>query len=460
MVNRIKCLYSHYCFSKINRSFKLIISTIFQNPYKMKKSLFFLFAVILISACSKEEKTDEYLLNKDKEELKESLKSYDVALYKYIKISTRASIVEDSISEEFQQYQEIFEKNAKLIENTDQLSVTDYISIYRDYKKVEGYIHRTDEDIFPTLNDYYDVRFQDSIYKKPFLTGIEKALTDNYNHAMFSVIMMITKDFGRNISLYECYETDPRLLPDSEIKSLLQYFRGLMFSNQGLSYIAEDEFSRNIEWLNNNKGINLYKTKFVLQWWKLNDRQTYIAYHALNHLFRGVNRLMMDREIDHQRAIEDFEAFIKDANEVGLDNELLWAIETYVYLHNGEKEKAIKSLTKLKSSDLLSSSDKKLIDESIDYIKDRDGEALLTGAYDKYFLSKIASKFLIDRLSKVDWRKFAKEQNISHVEELFNVLDKIKRFNDNLKKYVDPNQLDEIKEKSNKLWDKVKEISE
>jgi hypothetical protein len=435
----------------------------------MKKIILALLPALIIS-CSDENKTDKELLENDKKELVENLDSYKVATYKFGKILIRASAEKNTISPEFQSFKSdldrIFNKVVKYdLENPESLSVLDYISIYRDYKNMEEFIMETDEDIFPTLIDAFNMTYGDSISKqREYLKGKDKVYVQNIEHSVLSAIVILSKDLGKEVSLYECSKTHPELLPDSEIKTLLQYFRGFLFFEKGLYYLSEDEISRNIDWLNDNKGVDLPYTRTMFQWGNLNNEQTHIGFHSLNHLFRGFDRLMMEREVDEKRALEDFEIFIKDAKEIGLDNEIVWSIETYLYLKNEESEKAITALTKLKTSNLLSSGDKERIDESIEYVKNRKSGKILNGFYDKYFLSKIATKYIFSILSKVDWEKVMKEQNVPHTKEIFKTINNLKDFLENLEKYSSTENLkktgDEIKNKGKNLWNKAKELVE
>ncbi|REH52499.1 hypothetical protein C7448_103234 [Tenacibaculum gallaicum] len=417
---------------------------------------------LLTISCSTKNKTDEELLEKDKIELKENLDSYKIATYKFGKILIRSSAEKDTISTEFQSFKKdldkIFNKVVKYnVETPESLSLLDYILIYRDYKRMEGFIMKTDEDVFPTLVDAFNIVYGDSISKKrEYYKGKEKEYVQNIEHAVLSAIVILSKDLGKEVSLYECTKTNPELLPDSEIKTLLQYFRGFLFFEKGLYYLSEDEISRNINWLNNNKNVDLPYTRAFFQWGNLDNESTHLGLHSLNHLFRGFDRLMMEREIDEKRALEDFEAFLKDANKIGLNNEITWSIETYLYLKNEENEKAIASLTKLKTSDLLSSEDKKRIDESIEYVKNRESGKVLNGFYDKFFLSKIATKYMYAILSKVDWGKVMKKQNIPHTDEILKTIDNLKSFIDNLKKYA---STEDLKNKGKSLWNKTKELA-
>jgi len=121
----------------------------------MKKIILVLLLTLTIS-CSDDDKTDKQLLENDKKELVENLDSYKVATYKFGKILIRASAEKNTISPEFQSFKSdldrIFNKVVKYdLEDPESLTVLDYISIYRDYKKMEDFIMETDEDIFPTL---------------------------------------------------------------------------------------------------------------------------------------------------------------------------------------------------------------------------------------------------------------------------------------------------------------------
>ena len=435
----------------------------------MKKILSIILLPLIIS-CSDENKTDKELLEKDKKELRENLDSHKVLTYKFAKILIRASVSKDTISTEFQSFKSdldrIFNKTINYdIDNTDSLSILDYISIYRDYKKMETFIMETDEDIFPTLSDVFNIIYGDSISQnQEYISGKDKEYIQNIEHSILSAIVILSKDLGKEVSLYECTKTKPELLPDSEIKTLLQYFRGFLFFEKGLYYLSEYEISRNIDWLNKNKGVDLNYTRLFFKWGNLDNEKTHIGFHSLNHLFRGFDRLMMDRQIDEERALKDFEIFLRDAKEIGLDNEIIWSIETYLYLKNEKNKQAITSLTKLRSSSLLSSNDKKIIDDSIEYIKNRESGKVLNGVYDKYFLSKIATKYMFSVLSQIDWEKVMNEQNIPYTEEMFNTIKKFNKMIESLNKNTNSERIKEagkdIKKKSESLWNKAKELVE
>ncbi len=426
--------------------------------------------LVLTMSCFDEHKTDKELLDKDKRELAKSQDSFKVTTYKFGKILIRASAEKDTISPQFQLFKadldRIFNKVVRYdLEHSEHLSILDYIAMYRDYKHMEDFIKETDEDIFPTLTDAFNITYGDSISKqREYLKGQEKVYIQNIEHSVLSAMVILSKDLGKEVSLYECSQTHPELLPDSEIKTLLQYFRGFLFFEKGLYYLSEDEISRNIHWLNNHKQVDLAYTRAMFQWGNLTNEQTHIGIHSLNHLFRGFDRLMMERKIDEKRALQDFEMFLNDAKQIGLDNEIVWSIETYLYLKNEDREKAIAALSKLKTSTLLSSEEKERIDESIEYVRNRKPRKILNGFYDKYFISKIATNYMFSILSKIDWKALMQEQNIPYTEEIFKTLENLEDFAENIEKYSGAENLkntgNEIKNTGKNLWNKAKELAE
>ena len=244
----------------------------------------------------------------------------------------------EALSEEHQEFQEKLARvSGKLQQkNPDgslNISAMEYLSIFKDYRSMKTYIKKTDEDIFPTLFQGLSNDFgKDPNKKMTILSKEEKLEEQNLEHALLSGVVMLSRDFGKEISLYECSKTKPELMKGGEIKALMQYYRGFLFFDKGLNYLSEKEYSQNIEWLNKNPSADLTYTKAVFNWAGTTDQECYTGFLSMNHLFRGFDRLMMDREIDEQRALEDFEIFLKGTHELGLSNEAIWGIETYLYV--------------------------------------------------------------------------------------------------------------------------------
>ncbi|MCZ4242613.1 hypothetical protein [Pedobacter punctiformis] len=429
------------------------------------KQLVLLSLVLLLCGCSKT-KTDQALLELDKKELAASINYDKILFYKFAKIAIRSSAVQDTTMPEYRKFVHESLNLHRTLSNIkpnskESISVVDALLIYNDYRKVKNFVKNTDEDIFPLLIEGFNGN-RDSVKTQKLLAAGDKLYYQNVEHAILSMAVLATRDLGREFALYECSKTQPELLKDSEEKTLLEFIRGFLFFSHKLLYLSEDGLSRNITWLEKNKNIPLPYTRALFGWGNLNNEQTNVGFHSMNVLFRGFDRLMMEREIDEERALQDFELFLKDTETLGLQNELIWCVESYLYLKREKPEKATVALNKLRKSPLLSNDEKEAIDKTIVYLKDRDSDSKLKGIYDKYFIGKIATKYMFAKLAQVDWEKVMKQQNVPHTAELFATVRKVRTLTDAVDQYTNEKAIEKgkttIKETGSNLLDKAKGI--
>ncbi|SHE65008.1 hypothetical protein [Pedobacter caeni] len=421
--------------------------------------------------CSSEQ-TDKVLLEKDKIALVKSLTSDKIVVWKFGKIGLRASAVRDTTMPEYQKHikelNSVSQTLSKMSPGQKDIPVTDMILMYRDYRNIKNFVIETDEDIFPPLMDGLTLTYGSPAEKKNFINNApkrsneDKLYLQNMEHAILSILVLATRDLGTEVSLYECSKTQPDQLPDSEMKTLLQFVRGFLFFSNKFFYLSEDEISSNIKWLEKNKEVDLPYTRALFNWSKFSNEQSRVAFHGLNHLFRGFDRTMMKRDIDQERALDDFEAFLADAHELGIQNETVWSVESFVYIKRGKNKEAIASLTKLKASPLMSSAEKESIQKSIDYLQERDPDAKLNGVYDKYFVAKIASKYMMATLAKVDWEKVLRDNKVSHAEEILTTIAQFKHISAEMQKMTSTETITEqgksLKDKGGKILDKVSDF--
>lgn len=417
----------------------------------MKNRLIWLVLLVFISGCGKED-TDEYLLSLDKEKLTASLNYDKIFFYKFAKIALRSSAVRDTTLPEYK----LFSSRTQNVVNSfsdatksgnKDISVTDAILMYKDYRAVSKLVKETDEDIFPTVVEAINLNYADKASPIVYLIGESKLYNENIEHAVLSMVVLATKDLGKDFALYECSKTNPEKLRNSEEKTLLEFIRGVLFFSHQLHYLSEDGISRNIKWLDQHADIPLPYTKAFFGWRNFNDEQTRTAFLGMNYLFRGFDRLMMERDIDQERALEDFELFLGKANELGIQNETVWAIESFLYLKKGKPEKALPALRKLKGSPLCSAAEQKSIQETIGYIESRDADATLTGAYDKVFIAKIVTKYTFSVLAKINWEKVMTDKQVPHTAELFSTVHRFKEISEAVSGYMGPAVVETGKEK-------------
>lgn len=431
----------------------------------IKYNLAFLFLFTLfIHGCSSPS-TDEELLDLDKQKLTENLAYDKITFYKFAKIAIRSSAVQDTTKPEYQQFGKHFNTVLNSLSNVNteagkSISPVEAVLLYKDYRAVKGFVKETDEDIFPTLVEGINRIYGNKDKAFPLLVADEKTEAQNIEHAILSMLVLATRDMGQPFALYECSKTQPELLPDHETKTLLEFVRGFLFFSNNLFYLSEDGLTRNIKWLDKNENIPLPYTKAFFGWRNLSDRQTHTAFHGLNYLFRGFDRLRMERKVDEERGLDDFEKFLEDTKKLGLETELTLAVESYLYLKREDKEKAVAALTKLKQSPLLSNSEKEAIEKTIVYVNDREAGKALNGVYDKMFLSKIATKYMFAVLVKIDWEKVLKDNKVPHTDEIFATVSKVRQMSNAVSSYTSEATIEkgknELKKKGSELLDGAK----
>lgn len=397
------------------------------------------------AGCSDPE-TDEFLLEQDKKTLAQNINYEKITFYKFTKIAIRSSAVKDTLNPDYLLFAE---KSGHLLQSLSKVNVDsgkspgviDALLMYNDYRSVKKFVKETDEDIFPLLTEGLSGMYGGTSGLKLNTSKADKIYLQNLEHAVLSMLVLTTRDLGKEFALYESGKTQPELLADSEEKTLLEYVRGLLFFSNKLYYLSEDGISRNITWLNKNKEIPLTLTKAFFNWGKLNDEQTHTAFLGLNYAFRGFDRLMMKREIDEARALEDFENFLTSMQHLGIQNELIWATEAFVALKKDKPDQAVASLTKLKTSPLCSNSEKEALNQAINYLQDRKPASALSGVYDKMFIGKIASRYMLSVAAKIDWEALLKKNQVPHTETFFATLRRFREISDQVAAYGKPSAI-------------------
>lgn len=435
--------------------------------HRLLSALAVLVLLLLATACG--ELSDAELLARDKADLADKLSSNKVFSYKFCKLvlrSAHAPGAEDPATREFAAaalplYNTVlkFDKNAKT-----KPGIGDYLRLYTTYLELKDYVTKTDEDIYPPLVEALGLVYAIDSQPQP-LTKEERLIMQNVEHAALSGLVMLSKDLGRPIALYECAETEPQFLPDGEVKTLLQLYRGFIFFQAGFYYVAHEALSDNISWLSAHPQVPLRYMQALFHFDDLNTAKAHTAYRALNYLLRGMDQLMMERDIDEERALDDFGHFIEDAKAVGMDNELVWVVEAYLYMKKEESDKAITALQKLRGSPLLSSKEKDAIAETIGYLQDRAPDKALNRVYDNVFMGRIVVTYMLARLAEVDWKALMLEQDIPHTEEIFATVDQLKTTIQQIDRYTDLDTIAAVgmqveqkaEEQGKSLWNKAKD---
>ncbi|MFW0716336.1 hypothetical protein [Pedobacter sp. N23S346] len=428
------------------------------------RNLTLLIIFIFLASCGGE-KTDQMMLELDQVKLNENLNYDKIVFYKYAKLAIRSAAIQDTTLPEYQKFSRQAKSTLRTLKSIDpnskeQISILEALRLYKEYRSVKDFVKTTDEDVFPTLVDGIIAMQTGKISAKSFYPDENKVNNQNIEHAALSVAVLTTRDLGQPIALYECSKTAPEKLEDGEIKTLLEFIRGFLFFSNNLYYLSEDGLTRNIKWLDKNQQIALPYTKAFFGWRNLSDEQTHLAFHGMNYLFRGFDRMRMTRKIDEERSLEDFDLFLKDMNTLGLQNEITWAIDSYLNLKRENPEKAIQALEKLSKSNLLSDDEREAIQKTIDYQKNRDTDAALKNVYDIAFLTKIGTKYMVAIFAKIDWESVMLENNIPHAKEIVSGIKKVKQLSNAVSSYTSKakGSTKTLKETGGQFLDRAKDL--
>lgn len=104
----------------------------------------------------------------------------------------------------------------------------------------------------------------------------------------------------------------------------------------------------------------------------------------------------------------------------------------------------------MSKSPLFSNTEREAIQQTMVYVKDRRSDKALTSVYDKAFIGKIATKYMIAVLSKIDWEKLMKQQGVPYTEEVFAGIGKFKAFSNAVSQYTQPSTIENGKKEIGK----------
>lgn len=447
-IQKVTCL--------ITSSWKNVFSCI--NINRMRRYYYLFLLPFVVSSCFNNEASDEEMLQQDRDRLNKEMYTDMVAAYKFCKIMSKAGYETDTTSAHQKQYhKELRENSGRFLkyEKTGHLSPSEYLQLYKDYRNMKDYIVKTDEDKFPLFSEVNTGKY------KP-MKGAKRKEASASEHTVFSLFTFFSPGPFKDATLYECAMANPELLPkNGEDYSMIRFFRGYVFTSYKYHYIAEDELTRNIEWIEDHKKNDYFLWSMLTGLPKKETRQHYLA---ANYLFRGYNRMLMTREIDQERSLEDMEEFLDIyENDLGIHNTLTIGAHCYVYLRQGETDKAIASLKELKGRPELGDAEKEMVQKCIDYLeKDKkDTDEVLDEVFDKLFLGKVAMQYVGDKVAQVDASKFLKKMGIKTSGKMAGAMTAVSAVTRKIGQLSDGKQLREaehaVEEESKNLWEEAKD---
>lgn len=143
-----------------------------------------------------------------------------------------------------------------------------------------------------------------------------------------------------------------------------------------------------------------------------NEKSGYYQVHGIGMVMRGLSRRKIEKQ---EESLQDFEQFLSDMNNAGVDNEMVWLVGSMVALHREDSSKALYYLSKLENSPLFSPEEKEELILLKEYIAEQQHEKALIGIDSKLFAAKILFFYIkrnlanSDALNKLKQKKGMKE---------------------------------------------------
>ena len=427
------------------------------HPFSWARQILLLASAFTLAiGCSKKDPSDAEMLQRDQARMDRALDGILLDHYKFFKTALRVMPVLDTTIAEHRRMEKIVRKHfpfllddgpIERVARTDEpapWSLADISDFVSTVIELRAFVKAHDEDDFPTFIEGDAIRSGDPVLTfvngreatlMPPLEGEAKQYLQSIEHTLISAFLFVDRSqyTTRGMMLYECSRSNMAMLPDSEPKAWLQLVRGFLFFDRGLPYLAEKEYSDNLDWLYRVPDVELPITRTIMIWAPMFTGEKYtptvvlpndLAYRVQllqNHLLRAIVRSSMKRKVDEERTLQDFEAIVRVAREAGLDNELVWAVEAYLFLEQGNTDNALRSMQKLRNSPWLGDAERKTIDKSIRYLEKREPGKAMNGLYDRGSMGQLLFQYFLAKAKDQDWRMVLKELGIlrnSWFEEL------------------------------------------
>jgi hypothetical protein len=417
-------------------------------------------AVAVMSGC-------ESPIEKERRELRESLEEPETLIYRGLKVALRgmpsAALVDTAMTEErfdeimkstYPEFQatKVYFLTLRLLNDISYrrvpASVEDivlYARAARELYELRSELRRIDEDRYPTVLEVILTANGSNPVKSglPWYNG-------DYEHLFLCALWTGSRVAPRSFRTYELSEIEPGGLSDPSLQLLAYLVRGVAFSSEHWPYMAEEEFTRYLETLERRRD-ELAGMKTFGSAAHASGDTLYAWYHAPGVLLRGLTRRQIEKE---DAAVEDFEAFLIDARLLGIDNEGVWLIGTYVSLKKDRPEEAAAYLEKLAGSPMFDEEEKELIREAIEYLKERDSEQALTRISDKVFIGRMMVSYLKIVLKETGW--YDRLEKSESGQNLVQAAEGVQKTYRSLVQAADPTQWGgELRERATSWWKKL-----
>lgn len=263
-------------------------------------------------------------------------------------------------------------------------SLKAYAAAATEVYTLKDKLNTMQEDRYPTLLENYVYLSNPT---QPLVLPIT-VYSSSTEHVLLMGVWMGSRKAPAEFSLYEANLFDPEQTPLFMAKVAGLLARSLVYYDNEYYYLAEQSSDHYITTVEKDQNAVppdfLFFPQSVLTY--KNEKSAYYQVHGMGMVMRGLCRRKIEK-LDE--SLDDFEQFLSDMENAGVDNEMVWLVGSIVALQREDSEKAIAYLSKLDQSPLFTFEEKKQITLLKDYVTEQHHEKALIGIDSKVFVVKI-----------------------------------------------------------------------
>lgn len=280
-------------------------------------------------------------------------------------------------------------------------TAADYVALAKEFYELRDELRKADEDDYPTL-----------LHQIVTASGADPAAVEPlrwYSPAWEHLVLALLWTSGSSVAppgfvTYEIGELEPSGIEDHGVRMGARLIRSGAFYRYHWVHLTEEEITAYLSDLKDHRSeVISFTRRFGGPDVPADDDVVYAQWHAPGVLLRGVARMEIEDQED--ASLDDLDAFLVDAQTLGLDDEGVWLIGAYVGIRREDSERALTNLRKLQSSPLLDDDARTLVEDTIAALEDRDPKSALNRVTDKVLMAKIVGSYLLRVLAKVRWRE-------------------------------------------------------
>jgi hypothetical protein len=328
----------------------------------------------------------------------------------------------------------------------------DFMELAQEVYEMAGAIENIDEDSYPT---FMEILHHSSRILRTDPVELPENWNNSMEHWLFALVMESRFGLG-SWKTYELNRVRPEDIATSDYRVVATLHKGIDHLRNQWYYLADEEFTQAIAELNGpyitlDKNIEQLLTEYKINELVPQDQFQLLAL-ASSYLLRGFSRHQSDDADLQQKAMQDISNAALSFKNLGVDNELVWMAESYIYIHENEKEKAIASMTKLEGSTYISDEDKKRIAYAKKYTENRDPDSALNFLTDRVIMYKLGLSYAMSYATEIHWMQLL--EKTEYGQRILKKFSELKQTVDKAKEYF---SLDRLNENSQALFNELKD---